>query len=150
MGAGPRRGEATPQEPQILILLDTHVLVWTRHGGGRVGRKAARRIDAALRGGTLAVSAFSFWELAMLVAGGRVGLRVTVDEFRAATLGAGVLEIGVDGSIAILSTRLASMHGDPVDRILVATAIAHGATLVTADQKILAMRGGPAVVDAQT
>jgi PIN domain nuclease of toxin-antitoxin system len=132
-----------------LILLDTHVLVWTRQGGKRVGRRASRRIDAALLAGTLAVSAFSFWELAMLVATGRVGLRVTVDEFRAATLGAGVQEIGVDGSIAILSTRLEGMHGDPVDCILVATAIAHGATLVTADHAILSMRGGPTVLDAQ-
>jgi PIN domain nuclease of toxin-antitoxin system len=131
-----------------VILLDTHVLLWLRQGGTRVGRKAAKRIDTALRDGALAVSAFSFLEIAMLVAAKRVGLRVTVDEFRSATMGAGVIEASVDGNIAILSTRLAGMHGDPVDRIIVATAIAHGATLVTADEKILAMRGGPQRTDA--
>ena len=62
---------------------------------------------------------------------------------------AGVIEIPVDGEIAILSTRLAGMHGDPADRLIVATALARGAVLVTADQKILAAKGGPQRLDAQ-
>jgi PIN domain nuclease of toxin-antitoxin system len=106
-------------------------------------------VDAALRAEELRVSAFTFWEIGMLLAAGRLGLRVSADEFRAATLRAGVAEVPVDGNIAILSTRLAALHGDPADRIIVATAIAQGATIVTADEKILAMRGGPKVIDAQ-
>jgi PIN domain nuclease of toxin-antitoxin system len=131
-----------------VILLDTHVVVWFRQGSERLGKRARRRIDTALREGNLAVSAFSFWEIAMLARGGRLGLRVTVDEFRAATLGAGVLEIPVDGAIAILSTRLSGMHGDPADRLIVASAIVQRAVLATADQSMLAMRGGPSCLDA--
>ena len=41
------------------------------------------------------------------------------------------------------------MHPDPADRLIVATALATGATLVTADQKILAMKSGPTRIDAQ-
>ena len=40
--------------------------------------------------------------------------------------------------IAIASARLDDFHGDPADRLIVATAQQAGATLVTADSKILA------------
>lgn len=131
----------------FVILLDTHVLVWAREGNERLGRRTSRRIDRALHDGVLAVSAFSFWEIAMLVDAARMRLRVTVDEFRAATLGAGVLEVPVDGSIAILSTRL-GMHADPADRIIVATALQQGASLATADGNLLKLERGPALIDA--
>jgi PIN domain nuclease of toxin-antitoxin system len=130
-----------------VILLDTHVLVWVREGNERLGRRTSRRIDRALHDGALAISAFSFWEIAMLVDAGRMRLRVTVDEFRAASVGAGVLEIPVDGSIAILSTRL-GMHGDPADRIIVATALQLRASLATADSAMLTLEEGPALLDA--
>ena len=131
-----------------MIVLDTHVLIWARQGSDRLGRRTVRRIDRALQDGSLAVSAFSFWEIAMLVRASRLRLRATVDEFRAATLGAGVLELPVDGSIAVLSARLEGMHGDPADRIIVATALTHAATLATADAALLALKGGPVLVDA--
>jgi len=131
-----------------VILLDTHVMLWRAMDDRRLGRRAARRIDAALRSGVLCVSAFSFWEVALLVGAGRVRMRATVDEFRAASLGAGIVEVAVDGKIAIASTQLA-MHADPADRIIVATALDRHATLVTADAKILAMGAGPACLDAQ-
>ena len=132
-----------------MILLDTHVMLWRAMDDRRLGRRAARRIDAALRSGSLCVSAFSFWEVALLVGAGRVRMRATVDEFRAASLGAGIVEVAVDGKIAIASTQLAAMHADPADRIIVATALDRHATLVTADAKILAMSAGPAYLDAQ-
>jgi PIN domain nuclease of toxin-antitoxin system len=147
---GPRGSpEAAPRaiETPFVIVLDTHVLVWVREGNERLGRRTARRIDRALHDGALAVSAFSFWEIAMLVGAGRMRLRVTVDEFRAATLGAGVLEMPVDGAIAILSTRF-GMHGDPADRIILATALQHEASLATADRSLLHLDGGPPLVDA--
>ena len=133
-----------------MIVLDTHVLLWRAAGSARLGRRTARRLDQALHAEELAVSAFSFWEVGLLVAAGRVRLRATVDEFRAATLAVGIREIPVDGTIAILSTRIEALHADPADRILVATALAHAATFVTADAKLLSMRAGPSLLDAAT
>jgi PIN domain nuclease of toxin-antitoxin system len=46
-----------------------------------------------------------------------------------------VLEI--DPDIAVKSTSLDGFHGDPADRIIVATAIQKKAKLVTADKSIL-------------
>ena len=133
-----------------MILLDTHAMLWRATASPRLGRRAARRIDQALNDGELAVSAFSFWEVGLLVVAGRFHMRATAGEFRTASLAAGITEVPVDGKIAILSTQLTGMHSDPADRIIVATALELGATLVTADAKILAMRAGPKCLDAQT
>lgn len=132
-----------------MILLDTHVLVWLSEADARLGKRARRRIERAFDDGEAAASAFSFWEIANLMEAGRLRGRRTPEEFRAATLRTGVVEVAVDGEIAILSTRLAGLHADPADRLIVATALASGATLVTADQKILALKSGPTRIDAR-
>ncbi len=131
-----------------MILLDTHVMLWLATSAPRLGRRTAAAVDKALKRGQLAVSAFSFWEAAMLAAGHRIRLKASIAEIRTDTLGTGIAEIPVDGVIAILSTRLA-MHADPADRIIVATALVQEATLATADEAILAMRGAPAIIDAR-
>jgi PIN domain nuclease of toxin-antitoxin system len=42
-------------------------------------------------------------------------------------------------AIAVLSTRLpGALHGDPADRMIAATALAHGARLVTKDKRLAA------------
>ena len=60
----------------------------------------------------------------------------------------GLNEIPLHGNTAILAGRLQKLHGDPADRIIVATAIDHSATLVTADKKILEWDGLSQVIDA--
>jgi len=55
-------------------------------------------------------------------------------------LSAGLNEIPVDGSVAIQAAGLKKFHGDPADRIIVATSKLLGASLVTADKKILEYR----------
>jgi PIN domain nuclease of toxin-antitoxin system len=133
-----------------VIVLDTHVLVWFAIDDGRLEPQAAKRIQKALRDGSPAVSAFSFWEIALLAESGRLRVGDSPEVFRTATLEAGVDEIALDGRIAILATRLSSRHGDPADRIIVATALDRSATLVMADAKILAMKAGPSRLDAQS
>jgi len=41
------------------------------------------------------------------------------------------------GSIAISAAQLQDLRGDPADRFIAATAIAHDATLMTADARLL-------------
>jgi PIN domain nuclease of toxin-antitoxin system len=132
-----------------MILLDTHVLVWFALDDKRLGARARRRLQRALREAKVGVSAFSYWEISLLSEAGRLRLDETLDAFRAETLEAGIEEFPLDGKIAILATRLVGMHADPADRIIVATALERGATLVTADAKILAMETRLARLDAQ-
>lgn len=120
-----------------MILLDTHALVWLDAGNARLGEMARQQIDTALQAGMLAVSAISFWEVAMLIAKDRLALAIDSTRWRADLLTAGLREIAVDGSIGIHAAQLANFHGDPADRLIVATAQAADATLITADRKIL-------------
>lgn len=124
-----------------MIVLDTHTLLWWASGdGAQLSTAATQAIEAELRGGQIVVSSISAWELAMLVAKGRVILSMDVGEWLSV---AGQIEavsfVPVDNEIAVKSTELpGEFHKDPADRIIVATARKLAAPLVTADEKIRA------------
>lgn len=131
-----------------MLLLDTHVLVWLAADEARLGKRAARAIDRALVSGGVAVSAFTFWEIATLIERGRLRGLDDAAELRAKALGAGIVEVATDGEIALLAARLRSFHGDPADRVIAATAIQREASIVTADATLLGWKQGPKVIDA--
>ncbi len=101
--------------------------------------QGGRSIDALL-GGEFAVSAVTFWEVAMLVSRGRLDFPENVGLWRRELLDQGVMEIPVDGEIGIRANALPGFSSDPADRIIVATAQG-GHRLVTADDRILRWRG---------
>jgi PIN domain nuclease of toxin-antitoxin system len=120
-----------------VILLDTHVLVRYMHNEGKLGKRTLSVIDREVANDELFVSAISFWEVATLVAKGRLELDTTPAAFRDLAIRNGVREQVLDGDIATLAGELPDAHGDPADRMLVATAIIRGLTLVTADAVLL-------------
>ena len=120
-----------------MLLLDTHVLVWLDEGNSRLGAKALRAINQALAAGRLGVASISFWEIAMLVEKERLDIRMELDTWRLELLHNGLLDIPLESSTALKAGQLQDFYGDPVDRMIVATALEHAATLVTADRKIL-------------
>ena len=65
-----------------MILLDTQVLLWLLYGDHRLGRHTRRVIDQAFADGSAAVSAISFWEVAMLHAKGRLALLTDIGSWR--------------------------------------------------------------------
>ena len=130
-----------------MILLDTHVLLWLRKGSQRLGRRTREAVERAWAVDDLAVSAISFWEVGMLVHKGRIRLGQDAASWHRRQQQQGVVEIPVDGDIAIRAAALEGLHGDPADRIIVATAM-EGHRLVTADQRILAWSGPAQRLDA--
>ena len=86
------------------------------------------------------VSVLSVWEVGMLEAKGRIELPLGCLEWVQRALEApGLALVPLTTEVAVASSRLpGAFHGDPVDRILVATARDLDATLVTQDSKILA------------
>ncbi len=86
------------------------------------------------------VSAITPWEIGMLVAKGRLVLdRDVMDWLQAALSLPGIRVAPLEPALAVASTRLpGELHGDPADRLIVATARHLGATLVTADAALLA------------
>ena len=130
-----------------MILLDTHVLIWSRFGGGPIGAHTRHLIEQAVRHAELAVSAFTFWEVSMLQEKRRINLVSDVGSWRDTLLSQGLIEIPVDGEIGIRANELPDFHADPADRIIVATAM-NGHELVTADRRILDWSGELRCVDA--
>lgn len=122
-----------------LILLDTHVWVWLMLGDDRLGRANRRMLEKAVPDGRLRVSAISVWEVAMLEAKGRLTLASDCESWvREALAAPGIRLAELTPHIAISGTRLpGGFHGDPADRMLVATARESEAVLLTADQGIL-------------
>ena len=119
-----------------MILLDTHVLIWARSGDTRLGRNARRTMREALGAGELAVSLITFWEVGWLAARRRLGFDVDVGVWRAELLAGGLVELPLTGEIAIRAAGLPGLQGDPVDRLIISTAL-DGHSLMTADRRIL-------------
>ncbi|MBA3895337.1 MAG: type II toxin-antitoxin system VapC family toxin [Gemmatimonadales bacterium] len=91
----------------------------------RLDPKALTAIEQAARASTLAVSAISVWELAMLVKRGRLRLTTAVSSWIEASLRPpGVRIIPVGAALALDSIQLPDFdhHKDPADRLIVATA----------------------------
>ena len=122
-----------------MIVLDTHALVWWVSTPRRIPPKARRLIEDAVDAGEgLAVSSISIWEVAMLVDRGRLELRIPVDTWIAGVEALPFVQfIPVDNRIVWRSVALGGFtHGDPADRMILATALGLGATLVTTDARL--------------
>lgn len=133
-------GAAVPE-----LVLDTHVWLWVVEGdAAALSTGAIEAIGESSRSGGVLVSAISVWEVAMLEAKGRISLTRPVDEWvRAALRAPGVRLLPLSPDIAIDSTRLpGTSHGDPADRMLMASARVAGARLVTCDGAILDYAAG--------
>lgn len=119
-----------------MIVIDTHVAVWMTTGTP-FGKRSMAIVKRALADGELAVSAITFWEIAILLARRRLRALKSATEQRAKVLNAGIRELPLSGELCILAGEIESLLADPADRLIAATAIAHDATLVTADERLL-------------
>ena len=123
-----------------MILLDTHALLWQEEGNPKLGPEARRVIERAFEEDDAAVSAISFWKVAMRVQKKQIHLLFDVAAWRRDLISRGLNEIPVDGGIAVRAGLLPDMHGDAADRLIVATAL-EGHQLLTADQRLLGWSG---------
>lgn len=131
-----------------MILADTHVVLWLRLRDPRLGAAARRSVEQALLQGDAAVSAISFWEIGMRIQKEQIEFEEDLGAWRRALLNEGLVEIPVNGAIAGRAGLLPDLHGDPADRLIVATAL-EGHQLVTADQRILDWPGRLNRLDAR-
>lgn len=124
----------------MTLLLDTSVWIWfLEYDKSRLSTKTIDFLQTAERAGELAVSDFSFWEVANKSAKGKLTLSIDSALWleRAGDY-ASITYAPIERTALIQSTRLSgSPPSDPMDRILIATALLRGATLVTSDAKII-------------
>ncbi|MDH3673402.1 MAG: type II toxin-antitoxin system VapC family toxin, partial [Gammaproteobacteria bacterium] len=94
------------------------------------------------------LSPISTWELLMLVERNRVSLKMDVNEWVANAMDTVPLrEAPITHEVALETQRVGLMHRDPTDRFLAATAKVFELTLVTADKRMIAVKGLPTLAN---
>ena len=118
-----------------MIILDTHAWIWWTTDSSNLSEKASKAIKNASR---IGIPAICCWEIAMLAAKKRIGLSMDVQVWIDLALQKNRVQIvPLSPEIAVLSSRLpGEFHGDPADRLIVATSLALKAPLVSKDCKI--------------
>lgn len=134
------------------VLLDTCAVIWLANGDP-MAPEALAAIDHAARHGGVFVSPVSAWEVGMLSRPkpGRVAAVSFLPDvqtwFARVMAAPGVKEAKLTARIAIGASYLpGAFHGDPGDRLIVATARALGVPVVTRDRAIIAYQSVHQVV----
>lgn len=121
-----------------MILLDTHVILWLGYSPERLTKRAVeaiRRVET--NGEILAVSSVSLFELSYVMLHRRVYQTIPYAAFLS-SVQQRFRVTAVTAEIALCAGQLAApFHGDPLDRLITATAMVENCALMTADAKIL-------------
>ncbi len=122
------------------LLLDTHIWLWALLEPERLAPAVAEALED--EGNELWLSPISAWELIVLVEKGRVVLdREPVRWISDVSSAVPLRDAVLTRDVAIESRRLHLPHADPADRFIAATASLFDLTLVTADDRLLALDG---------
>lgn len=123
----------------MLTICDTNILLFWADRRDRLTVAAQQALDSGRANDKLACAAISFWEIALLFRKKRLVLPAqhtptSYMEDIVESLDLSIIQL--TPAIAALSESGIVAHGDPADRLIAATAIAHQALLITADEKL--------------
>ncbi|HRI63489.1 MAG TPA: type II toxin-antitoxin system VapC family toxin [Polyangium sp.] len=129
----------------MTVLLDTHVWIWWLTGSERLSHKEYGELDRLASRSALGIAAVSLWEAQMLHAKGRLMLDRSFDVWIRDATASGIIQLfPLDIEVVIaLNVLPRSFHGDPADRLIVATSRARGLPLATHDNAIRRSRVTP-------
>ncbi len=125
----------------MVLLLDTHLLLWLGEDSPRLSREVRELVEDPEN--QLFFSVVSVWEMAIKFGQRRTDFLIDPRVFRMDALRNGYQELEIRGEHAIAVASLPPLHKDPFDRILVAQAMVEGILLLTVDATLL---GYPAPV----
>jgi PIN domain nuclease of toxin-antitoxin system len=120
-----------------VIVVDSHVVLWLALAPRKLSKAAVETIRHCREiAEPLAIAACTLYEFSLTVASNRIGTNLPLDQLMK-ELTANFVILPITPEIAITAATLPdSFPRDPFDRMIAATAIVHGAPLVTADEKI--------------
>jgi PIN domain nuclease of toxin-antitoxin system len=120
-----------------VILVDTHVVVWLAFDQGQLSKAAKAAINEARQNGEgLAISDITLLELMTLTTKGRIRLDISLESFLR-EIEARFIVLPISGRACVRALGLpAAYPKDPADRIIGATALVEGLSLLTADREI--------------
>jgi PIN domain nuclease of toxin-antitoxin system len=113
----------------LKLLLDTHALLWWLSDDPRLGDHARDLIAEPTN--DILVSAVSLWEILVKVRAGKLTADIQDILAEMKAQGFEMLEIGPAHLLALAT--LPMHHKDPFDHLLIAQAIAEGATFLSED-----------------
>ena len=121
------------------LILDTHIFIWLLNGDTTIQPKIRKIIANALLEGSVYLSAISCWEIAMLEKRNRIVLTKPCLEWINDSLSrSGIQILELSPEISVESCQLPDFsHGDPADRIIIASARHINANLITRDQTMI-------------
>lgn len=121
------------------LLLDTHMFVWLLAGNENISAKAIQAVEECTKAeGQILISVISIWEIGMLSQKGRLIFKEPVLQWIQEALKAPYVKLAtISPEIAIESCVLpGEFHGDPADRMIVATSRVLNTPLLTKDERI--------------
>jgi PIN domain nuclease of toxin-antitoxin system len=126
-----------------MILLDTCVLIFDALTPERLSKPATDALNKGEERDELACSSISLWEIALLIAKGRLKPGKDALVFiRAVLLARHIQVMEITPEIAVISAKAELFeHADPADRIIGATALFHKMTLITSDGYLAKVKG---------
>ncbi len=120
-----------------MLLLDTNVVLRLILDSEKISSRAElAMVSARISGGGLAIAAITLWEIALLDAKKRIELNSTVESFllKVETV---FHVLPLTRQIAIRGNQFGKAYPkDPADKQIGATALVHGISLVTSDNKL--------------
>ena len=119
-----------------MTIIDTHILIWWVSNPEKLSQRTRKHLSNLKE--SVLVSSISVWEIYMLVKKRRLKLTMDVDSWLEKIESLPFIRfVPVDNRVAAKSVMLAGrLHNDPADRMIIATALIHGAVLMTSDRKI--------------
>lgn len=116
------------------LILDTHIWIWWVKQDRQLSPAIARRLEETQAG--LAISSISIYEAVLQIRRGRLEIDLPLQKWlHAATVETGVEILALNAEIAAKAAALPLHHGDPLDRMIIATALHHDAEIVSADSQ---------------
>jgi PIN domain nuclease of toxin-antitoxin system len=121
-----------------MVVLDTHMWVWWLLPQSPLRERERNALDQIASEGGLYLPAICQWEAQMLYARKRIEIPLPFPTWlRRATAREVLTVLPLDADSVIAVDELpATFHGDPADRMIVATARAHNLPLATHDDRI--------------
>lgn len=116
------------------VLLDTHLLLWAAQKSAHLSRAAIKMMGDPEN--QLMFSVASIWEFGIKYAKAPEEFAVSPNELRESLLQNGYIELEITGRHVLGVLNLPALHGDPLDRILIAQSAIEGITLLTSDEKV--------------
>jgi PIN domain nuclease of toxin-antitoxin system len=122
----------------LKVILDTHVWVWWLLPDSPLSARERRVLDDIAADKGILLPAICQWEAQMLHSKGRIELPVPFATWLRRAAGTDMLTVlSLNADVVIAVDDLpGTFHGDPADRIIVASARAHDLPLATHDQAI--------------